>query len=75
MTQKNLHPAFRLAVSYHAYMVAVNEADRNGIVVWGEMLLDDQAALEIELVDIRQTNRIINRNKDQLREDREKITA
>lgn len=39
----------RLAISYHAYCVAMEGDDLNSQAVWGQSLLEDQEATGVEL--------------------------
>lgn len=38
-----------LAVNYHAYLGASANGDSNGIIVWGEMLLEAQELTGVEM--------------------------
>ena len=39
-----------LAVRYHAFYEAVNADDLHGIIVWGPMLAEIQAATRLEMI-------------------------
>lgn len=50
MSNKAKQAARALAVSYNAFMKAVNEDDNNGKCVWGRILIHDQNLLDINII-------------------------
>jgi hypothetical protein len=39
-----------LAIDYQNYLAATLEGNKNGIIVWGKMLLDSQSLLGVNLI-------------------------
>lgn len=66
-----INPSAALAISYHAYLVAVDQNDLNGIVVWGQLVLEDQAKLKLELVDPTGCKRLIASSREKIAKQRE----
>lgn len=61
--------AKNLAVDYHAYCVANEKSDWNGLIVWGGNLLEGQEALGVELMDPDLIRRRIATGKQYLAEE------
>jgi hypothetical protein len=53
-----------LAVSYRAYSEATSTDDSNGIVVWGEILIEDQEATGVELHPATAIRRHVNLHRE-----------
>lgn len=65
----NKHPNIQaaikaLAVSYHAYSEATSTNNANGIVVWGEILIEDQEATGVEMHPASAIRRHVNLNRE-----------
>ena len=49
-TKKQARAARGLAVAYHAFLVANDKQDENGLSVWSKMLRDRQQETGVEMV-------------------------
>lgn len=76
-TKAQKEAARELAVRYNAFGNACHADDANGIVVWGELLLETQEATGVEVADPVTTRRMIGhaRRREAERAEREQAQA
>ena len=55
-----------LAVTYHAYLVAVAAADDSAIILWGDMLIIDIKATGVDIIEVKLVEDMIGHAKRDL---------